>query len=332
MAYHYTSGSVANTGQLLKKLKEFMVDTVGWTLHDTNITNWDNPSTGQWAVFYSDGESGRETLYYRLYYYSSDRIRVYGYLYWNASNHTGKREFHNSDETAIWGQSSSFLYWFYGSKDCIITITKDDYRFMYFGLIDTLYNSEIALVQENVEAGSNRIIKLDKITDDMQVGRHIIIWDNNNMDRCKVVAVQESPNAQITVESLGHNYNVNSKVNCQNGYIVANYRFYSGSKGLFDGWNWNYNCDRCCSVGGRAPFDCTEFLYRTDPECFNYARIISDIWITNSTRSMLVGKFKYIVAAGRDVCENRELMTDGINTYRFFRPYGCCEKIGILEV
>ena len=34
MAYHSTSGTATNTADLLLKLKDFLVTTCGWTLHD----------------------------------------------------------------------------------------------------------------------------------------------------------------------------------------------------------------------------------------------------------------------------------------------------------
>ena len=34
MAYHNTSGTAANTADLLVRLKDFLVGTVGWSLHD----------------------------------------------------------------------------------------------------------------------------------------------------------------------------------------------------------------------------------------------------------------------------------------------------------
>ena len=134
MAYHNTSGTAANTADLLVRLKDFLVGTVGWSLHDDRSGDAE-PS----YVLASTGESGFEDIFIRFVDdTAADRIAVRAYLYWDAVMHAGVKEaFHNSYSYIKTVDASAFLYWIYADKDHVFIVTKivATYYGQYSGLI-----------------------------------------------------------------------------------------------------------------------------------------------------------------------------------------------------
>ncbi len=98
MAYHSTSGTATNTADLLVKLKDFLVTTCGWTLHDDG-----SAQAEPYYVLKSVGESGNEDIYIQIINdtANSDCISVKGYLYWNAATHVGVKVAFSSGATMI---------------------------------------------------------------------------------------------------------------------------------------------------------------------------------------------------------------------------------------
>jgi len=71
MAYHSTSGTATNTADLLTKLKDFLVTTCGWTLHD------DGSATAEpYYVLKSVGESGNEDIYIQFINDTASTMRM----------------------------------------------------------------------------------------------------------------------------------------------------------------------------------------------------------------------------------------------------------------
>lgn len=97
MTYHSTTGTATNSADFLVRLKDFLVATCGWTLHD------DGSATGSpYYVLRSFGESGAEDIYIQLINDSgTDRISVHAFLYWDAATHTGLKEAYSSGQSYI---------------------------------------------------------------------------------------------------------------------------------------------------------------------------------------------------------------------------------------
>ena len=88
MAYHNVLGTASNTTDFLVRLKDFLVGTVGWSLHDDRSGDAE-PS----YVLASTGESGAEDIFLRFVNdTAADRIAVRAYLYWDAVTHAGVKE------------------------------------------------------------------------------------------------------------------------------------------------------------------------------------------------------------------------------------------------
>jgi hypothetical protein len=69
---------------------DYSTTGIGWDIVDASYAVDENTLTdGDWVVIKSPGESGRESLYYRLEYDPTYPIYIRGYLYWDAATHSG---------------------------------------------------------------------------------------------------------------------------------------------------------------------------------------------------------------------------------------------------
>ena len=144
MAYHSTTGTAASSADFLVKLKDFLVTTCGWTLHDDG-----SATAAPYYVLRSCGESGVEDIYLQLINDSgTDRISVHAFLYWDAAAHTGAKEAYSSANTYLRTvDASPFLYWFYADLDHFFVVTKvvATYYGQYSGIIKRFWSGAIAL-------------------------------------------------------------------------------------------------------------------------------------------------------------------------------------------
>ena len=93
MAYQSIQGTTSGRLDLLNKIKDFLVTTVGRTPHDDQSAD-----ARPYYVFKSAGESGSEDIYLRFQIgQSSGRIEVAAFQYWDNTIQTGIYEaFHIS--------------------------------------------------------------------------------------------------------------------------------------------------------------------------------------------------------------------------------------------
>ena len=211
MAYHSTTGTAASSADFLTRLKDFLVTTCGWTLHD------DGSATGTpYYVLRSSGESGAEDIYLQLINDSgTDRISVHAFLYWDAAAHTGVKEAYSSANTYLRTvDASPFLYWFYADLDHFFVVTKvvATYYGQYSGIIKRFWSGAIALTQAPAAAGSNVTVPVSDASL-FSAGRAMMIKDNANIERVVVTAV--SPGATpptITLASLVASYAAGAKL------------------------------------------------------------------------------------------------------------------------
>jgi hypothetical protein len=212
MANHSTSGTATNTADLLVKLKDFLVTTCGWTLHDDG-----SAQAEPYYVLKSVGESGNEDIYIQIINDTAnvDCISVKGYLYWNAATHTGVKVAFSSGATMISTKDAAqFLYWLYGDLDHVYVVTKivATYYGHYSGVIRRFWSSQTAISQGAVTAGSNVVIQVDDASI-LTVNKRYIIKDNANIERVLVSArdTNATPNT-ITVATLVNGYAAGTKI------------------------------------------------------------------------------------------------------------------------
>ena len=211
MAYHSISGTANNTADLLVKLKDFLVTTCGWTLHDDGSALAD-----PYYVLKSVGESGMEDIYIQFINdSSSDCISVKGYLYWNAATHAGVKVVFSSGATVISTRDSAqFLYWLYGDLDhvCVVTKITATYYLNYSGIIKRYWSGAVALTQEAVTAGNGVVIQVNDASI-FTPGSYYTIKDDANIERVQVTVkdTESTPNT-ITVATLAAAYSSGAKV------------------------------------------------------------------------------------------------------------------------
>ena len=204
MAYHNIHGLAADRSDLFSILKTFLVDTVGWALHD------DQPgSNPPYFVVMSTGESGQEDIYLR-FLLEANKLAVRGCQYWDPSTHTPVRESYHSSTYIYAPTSSQTLYWFYADLDHIFIVTKEgaSYYGHYSGLLRRHWSSESVRTQQAVSAGSNVVIPVNA---SLQPGRHYLIQDKANLERVLVTDADPTGNT-LTIESLSSDYSAEAKI------------------------------------------------------------------------------------------------------------------------
>jgi len=230
MAYkNIINQTATNTPNFMKILKEWLCDNANgpqWTLHDTNITDWDNIAQNDWFVIKSEGESGKDRLYYKFVYYSATAVTVYGYQYWDATSHSGVSEyFYSTSYNYVKTDSSSFTWWCYGDLDAQVIVTKigTDYYVFTFGKHDGVVDTVPVKTTADVSAGSSVWVSLDGWRSSFKVGAHVAILDDSNAEKAKIVAINQSEN-KIQLESLSNSYSSGATVLREVTYLVGGYQ------------------------------------------------------------------------------------------------------------
>lgn len=211
MAYFSTSGTAASSADFLVRLKDFLVATCGWTLHDDG-----SATANPYYVLRSFGESGAEDIYLQLVNDSgTDRISVHAFLYWDAAAHTGVKEaYYNSQSYLRTVDASAFFYWFYADLDHFFVVTKvvATYYGQYSGAIKRFWSGAVALTQEPASAGSNVTLPVSDASL-FTPGRPYLIRDNANIERVVVSSIETAASPPtVTLASLAAPYAAGAKL------------------------------------------------------------------------------------------------------------------------
>jgi uncharacterized glyoxalase superfamily protein PhnB len=208
MAYTYATGIATDTSDLLVKLRDFVVTTTGWTsIQDTVTTG----ASGQYFAVRSTGESGNERIVLRFFRTTANVISVLGYLNWasgSGTNQIGSTSGTSGTGTFIQADDNNAIkYWFFGSLDRIIVVTRSRAATtgiaVYAGLYTRARSSAKAVVSNSPAAGTNVVINVAD-TSWATVGRFYIIADDNGYEWFKVTAI--TANASVTAERLLRSY------------------------------------------------------------------------------------------------------------------------------
>ncbi|RLC34568.1 hypothetical protein DRH14_02670 [Candidatus Shapirobacteria bacterium] len=205
MSYHTVlKGSANDELDLLDKLHDFLVDTVGWTDHD------DQRSGSGYFVATSTGEDTKQKICIKFTRNAgSHRIDVRQYLSWDNVNHTGKKQ-SGDNYSYIYSSGSAHNYWFYGDKDhvVVITLVGSAYYCWYGGSYDTVYNSDYATTQSSISAGDNVSVQVDT-ADPLEEGEYYLIMDDENCERAQISSISDTT---ITFTHLNNSYSSGARV------------------------------------------------------------------------------------------------------------------------
>lgn len=316
MAYHNTSGTAANTADFLIKLKDFLVTTCGWTLHDDQMGQ-----AQPYFVTKSNGESGNEDIYVQFWNDSNaDIIAVRGCLYWNATTHTAVKDaFYPAGTCITTKDSAAFLYWLYGDMDHVFIVTKivANYYGHYSGIIKRFWSDKIAITQGGANAGSNVVVQVDDASF-VTINKRYIIKDNANIERVLVTAKDTSatPNT-VTIAVLASPYTVGAKMGEDPQPVIVSKNnmpgtFYAVNR--WDGWASTTGQTGTCGPANGS------FAGYCDPD-LRYGVVVMFPWLaamTASNNDELRGELIEIYSVGPGAGDSEDVIDLGTSTYRMF--------------
>jgi len=319
MGYHSTTGTANNTADFLEKLKDFLVTTVGWTLHDDG-SGGANP----YYVLKSTGESGMEDVYLQFLMGTTDKLMVRASLYWDNVAHSGVKEAYVVTYCYIAVKdASSFLYWFYADLDHIFAVTKivSTYYGQYSGLLKRFWSGAVAITQEAVLSGSNVVVQVNDASI-FSPGSYYLIKDNANIERVQISAIDtvSSPNT-VTLASVAGNFALGAKIGEDpQPVIVGRFNspggFYALNK--FDGY-----AGAALQVGVSGSADAA-FATSTDPD-FRMGLTTMFPWLAGHTAaaySELRGEFIEIFQMGGGSADSEDILDFNGTTYKIFNLSG----------
>lgn len=216
MAYQMSEGLAQNSADFIKKLRDFVITTTGWTsVQDTVLT------TGASASYFaasSTGESGQDSNVIRFIRQNANGVTGLGYLSWAAGS--GKVLAGSTATTAASGtyvttdDNSPFWYWMFGSLDRIIVITQTGSRLglsdaMYVGSYTRARSTQVATCTNAPAAGTSVTFSTTN-TAFFTVGKRYTIADANNFESPKVTAI--SAGVSVTLDILNNSYAIGARL------------------------------------------------------------------------------------------------------------------------
>lgn len=215
MAYSFSEGVALNTGDLLVKLRNYVQNTVGWTIVQDTVTTGAN---GQYFTVSSVGEGGQEKIVLRFHRQAVNVITVYSYLSWAAG--VGQKQAGSTSATAgtgtyIQADDNGYIqYWFFGSLDRIVALTRAGMRAgltdtMYAGLYQRQRAATFRTTGGALAAGNNVVIALAD-TSIFSVGKRYMIADDTNFENPVVTNIVN--NVSITVDTLQFPYVTGARI------------------------------------------------------------------------------------------------------------------------
>jgi hypothetical protein len=320
MAYHSTSGTANDTADFLARLKDFLVNTVGWTLHDDG-----SAEPEPYYVLKSSGESGAEDIYLRFIDdANADRIAVRGCLYWDPVAHAAVMEAYHGSYTYIRTvDASPFLYWLYADLDHVFVVTKvtTTYYGHYSGLIKRFWSGAVAVTQAAAGPGSDVVVPVSDASI-FTVGSHYLIKDDAGIERVQVTAVDTAatPNT-VTLANLVNGYAAGAKIGEDpQPVIVGRYQspgsFYALNK--FDGWSSASGQTGSCGAAH------ANFHTASNPDK-RYGLVTMFPWLaahTSAAYKELRGELIEVYAIGSGAADSEDVLDLGGTTYKVFNLSG----------
>ncbi|MHB1461995.1 MAG: hypothetical protein ACYC1M_11990 [Armatimonadota bacterium] len=317
MAYHSTSGTATNTADLLVKLKDFMVTTCGWSLHDDG-----SGAAEPYYVLKSVGESGNEDIYIQFINdtVNLDCISVKGYLYWNATTHVGVKVAFSTGATLISTKDATqFLYWLYGDKDHVFVVTKivTVYYGHYSGVITRFWSAQTAVSQSAVTAGSSVVVPVGDASI-LTVNKSYIIKDDANIERVLVTSrdTSSTPNS-VTLATLVAGYAPGAKIGEDPQPVIIGRNTMPGACIAINRWNGYPSATgqtmTCGAASGALAGAC-------DPD-MRYSLVTMFPWLvacTSTGYEELRGELIEVFSVGSTAGDSEDVIDLGTITYKMF--------------
>jgi hypothetical protein len=321
MAYQSIQGTASGRLDLLSKMKDFLVNTVGWRLHDDQSAD-----AKPYYVFMSAGESGAEDIYLRFQISSSSgRIEVAAFQYWDNTSQTGVNEAFYSSYTYIRAEDTAdFIFWLYADLDHVFVVSKivSTYYGQYSGSIKRFWSSAVAITQTALITGNAVVLPVNDASI-FTPDQYYIIKDNSNIERIRITAIDtaSTPNT-VTIEALTNDYAAGAKIGEDPQPVITGYynmpsTFYAVNK--FDGWSSSSGQrGRCGAAHGNLQSD-------SDPE-HRYETTILFPWLVSMNGSdsyqELRGELIEIYATGGANVSSEDTVEIGMDSYRVFNLSG----------
>ncbi|CAM2066695.1 hypothetical protein SCOR_15050 [Sulfidibacter corallicola] len=315
MAYHSTAGTAQNSRDLMTILRQYLTDTVGWTLHDSQN------DASPYFVVTATGESGKEDIYL---YVSDDnnanRLGVRAYHYWNQASHQGTKPAYNSSYTYIrTSDGTPFLYWIFADLDHWFLVTKlgATYYGQYSGLISRFWSGEVAVAQSTLDTGTEVVAQVDD-ANHFEIGKPYLIRDNVDIERVEVTAIDTASTPHtVTLANVSRSFVVGSKIGEDPAPLIVGSndspsRFYATNR--FDGYSGNSSHQGECKAADGG-------LAGSSNHDKRYGLTVMYPWLTAHTSqgyNELRGQLIEVYSVGSTNLDSEDVIQQGTETFRVF--------------
>lgn len=176
---------------------------IGWTLHDSSYAvDEDTLTPGDWVVFTSPGENGRQALYVQFVFQATN-IKMQGWLYWNNITHAGVRAIGSSSNN-IYTPAGACVLWILGDLDAFWVANSNGISnyLVGFGCIkpgDGLYDNTIAIAPSAVSTGTSVVVPVDVVPASWQAGQKLYHWDTVGIN---IVTIESVGASSVTLASV----------------------------------------------------------------------------------------------------------------------------------
>jgi hypothetical protein len=214
--------------------------------------------------------------------------------------------------------SAPFNYWFYGSLDRVLIVTRlgANYFAHYSGLIKRFWSDAIATTQGDVNSGSNVVVSVGDASI-LTPGKYYIIKDNANIARVQVTAtdIESTPN-RVTIASLVTGYSTGAKIGEDPQPVIV------GCTNLPGCWLLNRH-DGYTSLSGHPAYARDFSGYQTgisDPDCRYRMVAMFPMFVTSepSGYDELRGELIDVYSIGPGAGASEDVIDLGTSTYKMF--------------
>jgi len=305
---------------------DYSATGIGWTLHDFSYAvDEDTPQLNDWFVIKSEGESGKESMYFKLVWVNN-YISVYGYLFWDNSSHSGATAFGSGPNTLrMYDSFTSLTMWIYGDFDYFSIISfynETTYYGTSMGKLEKPYNyldETISTCSSALTAGSDVSIILDAVPSSWEVGSEIFIWCANLKTTTRIEKTTiKTINGNTITADLSNSYDSVVRISNHIGYAQMT------------GDDFDYYHSTVIGRNGTKPTVCYSDRLKTldswfDPDSMDGVYGATPMFVGYSTWGLIgvMPNMLFMSASGLTSDVLYEDKITGVN-YRYFLMYNAC--------
>ena len=182
---------------------DYSATGIGWTLQDSSYAvSEDSLTAGDWVVFTSPGENGRQTLCVQFVYQATN-IKMQGWLSWNNSTHAGAVQIGVSSNT-IPTPAGACTLWVLGDLDAFYVASTNGTTNCLAGCGcikpgDGFYDNTIAISADAVSTGTSVVVSVDVVPAAWKPGQKIYHWDTSGVS---IVEIESVGSGSVTLASV----------------------------------------------------------------------------------------------------------------------------------